>query len=288
MKTVILPESYNYVEVYLTFRCNLNCDYCINNMSGEIVRDRKELSAEEWINGLNRINFGAVPLTIGGGEPTLHREFYSIVENLRSDIQLDLLTNLTFDTDEFIKKNNPEKFNKCKHPAYKSIRVSYHTEKMNSESLIDKMVTLQDSGYSIGLFGLNHPNNIEKNMYMTELARINKIFFFVKDFLGSFGNDFLGYYKYPEGLNRIPKKAECRTQELLIGPEGNIFRCHRDLYHCENPVGHINDPDLAISDIFRPCSNYGYCNPCDVKLKTNRFLQMGHCSVEIRDKNGSL
>ena len=28
---------------------------------------------------------------------------------------------------------------------------------------------------------------------------------------------------------------------------------------------------------------YGFCNLCDVKTKLNRFLQMGHCSVEIEN-----
>ena len=103
----------------------------------------------------------------------------------------------------------------------------------------------------------------------------------MKDFLGEYDNDFFGYYKYPKALDGIPKQAKCRTRELLIGPEGNIYRCHRDLYNAEDAIGNIADQDLEITDSFRPCTNYGKCNPCDIKLKTNRFLQMGNCTVEI-------
>jgi len=284
MKTVKLPSRYNYAEAYLTLRCNLGCTYCINSKSGKVKRDREELSAEQWAEGLNRLYLNGIPLTLGGGEPTLHRDFYKLLGLLRTDIDIDLLTNLEFDIEKFIRKIDPRRFNSNNKPAYKSIRVSFHSEKMEREKLIAKTKRMQNAGFNIGLFGLNHPQYIEDNMYMTELARENMIFFFVKDFLGEYKGELFGHYKYPEALDNHPKKAECRTREFLIGPEGNIYRCHRDLYLVKNDVGNITDPDLEINDYFRPCDDYGKCNPCDVKLKTNRFLQMGNCSVEIREK----
>lgn len=33
---------------------------------------------------------------------------------------------------------------------------------------------------------------------------------------------------------------------------------------------------------FRPCEFYGNCNPCDVKVKTDRFQVFGHTSCEIQ------
>ena len=282
MKSVNLPERYNYIEAYLTLRCNLGCSYCINERSGKAIRKRDELSAKQWADGLNRINFGDNPLTIGGGEPTLHREFYELLERLRPDIHIDLLSNLEFDIDEFIKKTSPARFNRCKLPAYKAIRVSYHAERMDAAALLAKVVKLQGAGFNIGIFGLNHPSNIEQNMRMAELACDNRVFFFVKDFLGMLNGRLFGHFKYPEALDGVPKPAECRTQEILIGPGGGIYRCHRDLYVSEGPIGKITDPALEVHDAFRPCTNYGHCNPCDVKLKTNRFLEMGSCAVEIK------
>ncbi len=281
MKTIILPDIYNYTEAYLTLRCNLGCSYCINNNSGKVKRKRKELTAEQWAEGLNRINFNGVPLTLGGGEPTLHKDFYILLELLRPDMEIDLLSNLEFDIEDFIRKIDPQKFNSSKKPAYKSIRVSFHSEKMNGEELINKAKRMQNAGFNIGIFGLNHPLSVEDNMYMTELARKKRIFFFVKDFLGEYDGKLFGNFNYPKALDNNPKKAKCRTHELLIGPEGNIYKCHRHLYIGKGSVGNILDPDLEITDEFKECSDYGICNPCDVKLKTNRFLQMGNCSVEI-------
>lgn len=282
MNSVTLPERYNYIEAYLTLRCNLGCSYCINERSGKAARKRDELSAKEWANGLNRIDFGDNPLTLGGGEPTLHPEFFELLERLRPEIAIDLLTNLEFDIDAFISKTSPDRFNQCRLPAYKAIRVSYHAERMDPQALLAKVIKLQGAGFNIGIFGLNHPMNIEENMKMAEMACDNRVFFFVKDFLGMLHGRLFGHFKYPEALDGQPKPAECRTQEILIGPGGGIYRCHRDLYVWEGAIGRITDPELTITDAFRPCANFGHCNPCDVKLKTNRYLQMGSCAVEIR------
>jgi hypothetical protein len=91
-----------------------------------------------------------------------------------------------------------------------------------------------------------------------------------------------GLFSYPDACERKGKKVvSCRTSELIIGPEGGVYRCHSDLYAGRSPVGNILDPQLVISAEFRSCDCYGDCNPCDVKLKTNRFQSFGHTSVEI-------
>ena len=55
-----------------------------------------------------------------------------------------------------------------------------------------------------------------------------------------------------------------------------------------DPIGHILDEDLTEAHIglFKECRYYGKCNPCDVKVKTNRFQIFGHTSVEIRNIKG--
>jgi len=102
MKT--LPKRFNYAEAYLTFRCNLGCSYCINKFDG--LKPRKEMTADEWADALNDIDFGNVSLTLGGGEPTQFKGFFELVDKLKMPI--DLLTNLQFDVEEFIKNVNPD------------------------------------------------------------------------------------------------------------------------------------------------------------------------------------
>lgn len=279
MKPIKIPSRYNYIATFLTLKCNLNCSYCLNDNSG-VIRKRNEMSADEWIKGLNRLETNLPPV-LEGGESTLHKGFYDILEKARHPF--DILTNLQFDVDKFVRKVNPEWLNKGQHPSYKSIRASFHAKQMGLENTINKAVKLQDAGFDIGLFALNLPETTEANMRMAEEARQNKIYFFIKDFLGYRNERLFGHFKYPKALDGIKKDTLCRLKELIISPDGEIYRCHRDLYHAENSIGHLLDEDFKIKDEFQPCSNYGLCNPCDVKEKTNRYLQMGNCQMEIKN-----
>ena len=281
---ISLPLDVNYAELYFTFRCNLSCQYCINGLD-VAQRMQPELAVGELADGINRIDFGAIPLTIGGGEPTQREDFYELLESIRPDIGLDLLTNLQFDVDQFMSLVKPERFNNyvdLLRKAYKSIRVSYHPQQVNAAELVQKVALLQSRGFRIGIFGISHPLNMNANIEMSELAREAQVYFFIKDFLGTYGGKTFGFYKYPEALNGGQRTCVCKTTELLIGSDGRIYRCHRDLYRSEYAVASILDADLQLHSEYRACDKFGECNACDVKWKVNRFLSMGKCSVDIR------
>ena len=283
MNPIEIPERFNYIAAFLTLRCSLGCSYCINHNS-KLRRNRNELSADEWIDSLNRLKTREdLPVTFEGGEPTQYPGFYDVINGLKPEIRIDVLTNLQFDIDEFVKMVDPRRLSKGRKSSYKSIRASFHVEKMNLEDTIKKAIRLQEAGFNVGLFSLNLPQHTEANMEMAETARRNGIYFFIKDFLGERNGRLFGNFMYPNALSKQKKNVMCRNKELLIAPDGQTYRCHRDLYHSEYPTGNLRDDNFVIEDIFRPCGNYGFCNPCDIKLKTNRFLQMGSCSVEIKE-----
>ena len=273
-----VPERYSYIEVYLSLKCNFSCPYCINEYTG-VDRNKEELSAKDWCDGLNKLET-AVPITFGGGEPTLHKEFYELLNGLNPTHKIDMLSNGTFNVDKFISNTTPSMFTK-KEDDYKAIRFSYHPKSTNQDRVIATASKLQEAGYSIGIFGLNHPENLVYNIKMTEKCRKAGVYFFIRDFLGYYNDRLYGYYKYHNALNGNRKKCQCRTQELLMGADGSIYRCHRDLYEGKSKIGHISDADLKINDTFRPCDNYGLCNPCDIKLKLGPDLITSKCSVEI-------
>tara|TARA_Y100000310_G_scaffold329947_1_gene400699 strand:- start:25530 stop:26381 length:852 start_codon:yes stop_codon:yes gene_type:complete len=280
-----IPKEVTYAEAYLTLKCGLGCSYCINSHSG-VSRNRDELSAKEWTDWANNVEWDGLSLTLGGGEPTEYKEFYELINRLdESKVKVDLLTNVSFDVDRFVKNISPDKFSKGENLAYKSIRVSYHPERHNPKELVEKVNVLQENGFHAGIFGINHQNNVTANMEMAELARNKKIYFYVKDFLGEFDGTLFGHFKYLEGLDGNSKDVMCRNRELLVGPKGSVFKCHRDLYHNELPIGNILSPEDIELYKFRECHHYGKCNPCDIKQKTNRFLQTGNCQVEIKPLN---
>jgi len=270
-----IPKSYNYISAFLTFGCNFNCSYCINKYGG--LFKYKSMDLSDWIRGLNRIKTRSdLPITISGGEPTLHPDFYTIIKWIDGNIPLDLLTNGEFDVDEFMEHINPHRFQR-KAP-YASIRFSYHPGYTNIIRLLRKVNVLKNRGYSVGIWAVNK-NKIHSKLVQL-LAKSFGIDFRLKEYL----DETHGNYKYPHGLNGFPKKCLCKPSELLIAPDGRLFRCHHDLYGGINSIGHILNNKVKLPEDFIPCSSYGNCNPCDLKLKFNRFQQDGHCAVEI--KNG--
>ncbi len=279
LNLIILPKSYNYVGVFLCLRCNLNCSYCINRF-GETKTDWKELSGDDWIKGLARIETREdLPITLQGGEPTMHKDFYGIVDILyyRYGKDMDLLTNGLFDAEDFQCRVSPEAFKR--NAKYASIRFSFH-QNTNLMGLAIKIYDLKKENFSVGIWGLKHPLMEKRNAEMKDLCKWLGIDYREKEFLDETYKE----YKHPDAIlgKRSRNLVMCRPSELLIAPNGDIFKCHSNLYSGFNPIANILDENIVIEDKFYPCGNYGLCNPCDVKIKTDRFQVNGHTSVEIK------
>lgn len=282
LKKIYLPQRYNYIACFLTLDCNYNCTYCINSQNG-CVNNQSFISGDSWIKALNRlVSRSDLPITLQGGEPSLHPDLYSIINNIDTQLNIDVLTNLSFDVEEFTKEVRPCRLKRD--APYASIRATYHPSQINSDIFIGKMTFLKNAGYSIGAFGVLHPSIKEEVLEAKEKCKKYGIDFRFKEFLGESDGELFGTYKYDNAVNCNKKQTcKCRTNELIIGPDCKVYRCHHDLYKGFPPVGDLLGFDFDIQDIFRDCDQYGECNPCDIKIKTNRFQEFGHCSVEIKD-----
>ncbi|MFH1846513.1 MAG: radical SAM protein [Candidatus Omnitrophota bacterium] len=280
MKSIKIPETYNYIGAFLTLRCNYMCSYCINYFLDQKLL-MSDVSGEDWVKGVNRlVSRNDLPVTLQGGEPSLHKDFYYIVNNIKPELNIDILTNLSFDADEFASKIDPQRV-KRKAP-YASIRVSFHPEAMDLDETMKKTLKLQDKGFYVGIWGVLHPEQQETILKAQEKCRKKGIDFRTKDFLGYYNGKLYGSYRYKDACLRKERRSVlCRTTEFLIAPDLKGYRCHSDLYSGSNAVGSLLDPRFELKYEYTRCDNYGYCNPCDIKVKTNRFQEFGHTSVEI-------
>lgn len=276
-----MPASYNYVGVFLTLRCTYACSYCINRFQKEQFSAR-DASGKDWVIALNRIVPRAdLPVTLQGGEPTFHRDFYYIINNLKPELKIDLLTNISFDVEEFISKVSPGRVKR--EAPYASIRVSFHPGVMDLDETIDKVQRMRAAGFYIGVWTVSHPRHQDIIRAAKEKCSKLNIDFRTKEFLGFYEGNLYGQYLYKDAcLMEKRSSVLCKTTEFLIAPDLQIYRCHNDLYAGINSIGHFLDPSFELKDEFKTCDNYGFCNPCDVKLKTDRFQQFGHTSVEIK------
>jgi sulfatase maturation enzyme AslB (radical SAM superfamily) len=289
-KSIVVPKEYTYISPFLTMGCNLNCSFCLNTFDKSFNRERfKEISGEEWARNLNRIELPKkVPITFTGGEPFLHQDFIYIINNLKLELDIDILTNLYFEgerLEKFISEVNPDRIKRD--ASYSSIRVSYHPEQMgNGKKLVENVKRLRDAGFSIGVWSVLYPSpkQLSAINQMQFRCREAGIDFRLKEHTGFYKGELYGdYSKYLGAVNSNAKSCLCKNSDLLFGPNGNIYKCHRDLYVEENPVDNIMNPNLQIDSKFRSCDKYGHCHPCDVKVKTNYKQELRHTSVEIKN-----
>jgi hypothetical protein len=232
-----------------------------------------------WIRGLSRIEAREdLPITLGGGEPTIYEGFYNLVGKLT--VPMDLLTNATFNVYKFIFEVPTDTF--YRKAKYASIRISLHKH-VDVLPIVLKAFALQNEGYQVGIWGFRE--SFDRNRETEQLCRDFNIDFRYKELLSSEE----GTYKYPDAhTKKFRRKVMCRPSEMLIGPSGHIYRCHSDLYAGRNPYAHILDDKVQLPTDFMPCENYGHCSPCDSKQKFDRFQQPNHCSIEIKEIEHSI
>jgi len=280
---MIIPSNYNYIGLFLTFNCNLGCPYCINKYDNLEVT--YGLNAEQWVDALSSIpTTEQLPLTLQGGEPTQYPDFYWLVHTLlRKGVHMDLITNGDFNAYYFARRVSKLAFNRS--AKYASIRFSFHYWTIEIEELAKQVLYLQLKGFSVGIWGLDHPSAKAVNAHAKLHCEHVGVDFRMKEFLGWHNGKLYGTYKYPEAVteNLLPKqKVYCKPSELLIAPDGRIYRCHHELYNRINHIGSILDKGFKPQEKYTACDSFGSCNPCDIKLKFNRFQEEGHCSVDIK------
>jgi hypothetical protein len=260
---LLLPDSLNYVGVFLTLECNLGCSYCINDPQQAGRRtilfpvqakgQRKCLTPAEWAVALNRIPArDDLPMTLQGGEPMLYWNGLGLGILLsESHHYFDLLTNFALKPEVFSRNLNGQMHKLQRDAPYPSIRVSYHAEEMNRvwhgrgfEELVGRCEALRDHRFrvsaqkaesDVGIYMVAHPENaITAEMQALHAGRVP---FETKEFLGIHDSRLYGHYLYPFSTDLMARNihpetlgCECRTTELLIDPLGFVWGCHYYLY----------------------------------------------------------
>jgi len=257
LPTLALPESLNYVAVFLTMGCNLNCSYCINDPVQDgsrnikfplkVLGKRKEMTPGEWALALNRIPFrDDLPLTLQGGEPTLYKGIGHILS--ATPHYYDILTNFALKPAAFFAAIDGRIDKLQRDAPYPSIRVSYHKDEMDRtwgdgfSELVQRCEGLAAFGLSVspikaesdvGIYMVAHPDNVAPHVS----AYSGRVPFERKEFLGVHDGKLYGTYKYPHSIDLVSSgehnstlECECRTSELLIDPLGFVWGCHYYLY----------------------------------------------------------
>lgn len=290
MNKINVPSDYDYLGVYLTDKCHLACPYCItrHHESNFGHHQTDSLEPSQWVEGLNRFQLPQdVPVTLQGGEPFLYRGLSTILENVHHKI--DILTALPpFVDRSFFENLNTLSWNQRVAP-YPTIRVSYHRGQHDFHEMVDRIALLQGI-VRIGLYYLEHPTYEKSEITaMQRYAKEKGIEFRSKEFLGYHNDKQYGDFLYPDAAIGVKKgvTVKCKNTVIPIGKDGTVYRCHSDLYFNRTglSLGNILDNDFQIPEKHLVCTNYGLCNECDVKIKTNHYQVFGYTSVDIQFEN---
>jgi len=287
MKPIIVPGYYDYVGIYVTNKCHLHCFYCVTEHFGTAYKKNRstELTPDQWIEGLNRLVLPRdIPITLQGGEPFIYKGIWKILENITHKV--DIMTALppTLKRENFLKLKTLD-WNKREAP-YPTIRVSYHKGQNDFEDLIPRIAELQDI-LSIGLYYFGYPINTDDEIVaLKACAQKYGVELREKEFLGEWNGKHYGRYQYKDASagKRLGIEVLCKNSVAVIGHDGDIYHCHSDHYFNKKELvlGNILDKHFEFPAEHLPCSNYGLCSACDVKIKTNHLQIDGYTSVDIK------
>jgi len=155
---------------------------------------------------------------------------------------------------------------------------------MDLGDTVMRVKRLHDSGYQVGVWMVEVPEQMHIFSEAKTQFQQAGIDFRGKELLGEHNGKVYGHYTYEGAVgNETMRSCMCRTNELLIAPDGSIHRCHSDIYNLRKGIGHVLDENFKLDRKFRSCNVLGSCSGCDLKKKFNRFQRPGHSAVEIKN-----
>lgn len=268
-----------YVYLTLTDECNLSCRYCY---AKERIKT-SSLSVQKWYGFIDRLLTLSSPLifTFTGGEPLLVPYLFDLATYIKErDSSCILLTNGT--------KINSIETAKRIAECFELVKVSAdsHRPEINSQlrgqGTLDKVVAAVDlldkakANYTIvaTVTKLNKKDIDEFAQYFN-----NRVYFQPLYRMGSAKNDSqliisgdeyyealtgTGLFKYLSNYHRNihsyrgkpSKRCAMATEELSIGPDGDLYPCHM-LHYPELKVGNMESGE-CVADMYKKSKVLSY------------------------------
>lgn len=268
-----------YWSAFLTFNCNGNCGYCIQHICKDEFRqarsayEENKLSGEEWIAFYNNLQrWRGNTLGIIGGEPTLHKDFFDIVNGVTGYYKT-VTTNMA--TPEILKFGD-----KIEDTANIRINTSYHPHLLSVDEFSSRVHLLRSQGFYVEQVAVVDTPMTDYRRVHTELLG-RGIASNPQTFMGILNGEMFpqpdsdiakdhgetGIRDWPvfkEGFSCKEKnQVVCSSGRFLVAPDGGIYRCHYQLYSKTDAQGDVRTGEFPEEQDYRLCGDYGFCNPCD-------------------------
>ncbi|MCM8791912.1 MAG: radical SAM protein, partial [Candidatus Omnitrophica bacterium] len=279
-KKNILKEKQISFNWDIHWICNYRCPYCwFNGKWEELKHQNIYLPLEKIIGFWSNIysKYGQVKISITGGEPFLYPNFTDLINELSQLHIIEIITNLSFDIDSFLKKvniNNVE------------IRPSFHPYFANFDEFIKRFLMLKEIKPNLEPSFVAWPPQIEDIMFYQE--KFSK--YGTKMFLQPFYGEYNGR-KYPDSYieeelkiinpflgTRGGKTFDVKTPDTkgklclagviyaLIHPNNKIYPCggFSNGLKEKSIIGMFGDDNFGLSNEPLTC-NFEIC-PCNERI----------------------
>lgn len=286
-----IPAAFNsYWGVFLTLQCNFTCSFCIQKLAGPIPHYELK-SGKEWVRALNGIEGRSRPrflrrakikkLALIGGEPTLHPDFFEIVNGLDNNWSVTVTTNLgspVFKDISFFA-------GKIKRRPRLRVHPSFHDNNIAAPDFIKRVKALRKQGLVVNrVFTVCYPPDnpalfkeyseaFRKEGLFLERQRYNGYYqghlypFEGDESQYEFKDNIRDYAAYKQACaQECRKDIHCKMNKVLFAPDGSIYNCHYKVYNkTADSYGNIFSSDVpsSIPQGYFLCHDYGFCNPCD-------------------------
>ncbi len=235
------------LRIYPTLRCNLKCNYCVNTYNPDNCKNHnyKEISSQEWLNIIKKSRCKTVVLT--GGEPTLYKEFYKLINSIPEKIEIKIYSNMTFDANSLISKiKRPITFLGSYHSSCKSI-----TNILNCITIISK-------------------HNISGTLHIIDTPENKNVIKESKEIFGnkipsnwSFSIDADQRELYPSAKGNCQRKVICSRDIIIVAPDGIRYPCIAGLTSQRWALEDLKKEKFSPDRFSITCDNWGSCAPCD-------------------------
>jgi radical SAM protein with 4Fe4S-binding SPASM domain len=314
-----LPWSRAYLLIVTNLFCNHKCSYCIQQKSSLDVRlNPKKVDVPQLLQFLERNRIDR-SVKLMGGEATLHPDFEKLMHGLvKLYHKVVLTTNVngkwyrdfdsTLQTMKSFGKN--VLWNTTFHPAFMEADVYIERiRKMKEAGLsIDQIATTDtpdlkpevaaklhaaDIGWRLQTFtGRGKDGRLLPQTWQDVNTKYPQLYDPAK-YIDHY-NEYTQECEDADSTNNIyrPQWVNCITSKFLIGPDNNIYPCHRHLYVADKKyvcgsiydieMKEFNHPWNALRSRWSlPCNTK--CNPCDfgsVKVTPLARAKQGSKEVE--------
>lgn len=259
----------------ISWICNYRCPYCwFFGLWPELKSRNRIFCVNELTIAWSSIykKYGAVKISITGGEPFLYPGFTEIIKELTVFHKVEIISNLSVDIQGFLKEINSEDI---------IINPSFHPLFADFDTLLERVRMLKDRDIMQCVSLIAWPPQIPLIPYYADKFAELDVSLSVQSFFG----EYLGQ-RYPDSYTEKEKDIisqqigerggkKFQTEPLshkgklcaagqrygVIHPDGNVLRCGGMASNDVSSVGNLFDAKFTLFDQPSPCT-FEIC-PCN-------------------------